>query len=51
MSTAADDVRCLYPLAENLKTTRLVSDDIIGLVKARVCVGADLGSAEEIGSS
>ncbi len=63
MSTAADDVRYLYPLTKNLKATRLVSDDIIGLAKVRVCVGADLGSviqvlaiflyvpAEEIGCS
>ncbi len=48
MSTAADDVRCLYPLTENLKATRLVSDDIIGLAKVRVCVGADLGSAVQV---
>ncbi len=46
-----------------MKTTRLVSDDIIVLANVRVCVGADLGSvhqvlaiflyvpAEEIGSS
>ncbi len=48
MSTAADDVRCLYPLAENLKATRLVSDDIIVLANVRVCVGADLGSAHQV---
>ncbi len=48
MSTAADDVRCLYPITENLKATQLVSDDIVVLAKARVCVGADLGSAHQV---
>ncbi len=48
MSAAADDVRCLYSLTENLKATRLVSDDIIGLVNAGICVGADLGSAHQV---
>ncbi len=48
MSTAADDVRCLYSPTENLKATRQVSDNIIGLVNVRVCVGADLGSAIQV---
>ncbi len=48
MSTAADDVRCLYSLTENLKAARQVSDDIIGLVNARICVGYDLGSAIQV---
>ncbi len=44
MSTAAVDVRCLYPLTENLKATSLVSD----VANVRVCVGADLGSAVQV---
>ncbi len=49
MSTAAVDVRCLYPLIENLKAASLVSDAIIVLANVRVCVGADLGSPSTLG--
>ncbi len=48
MSTAADDVRCLYSLTENFKATRQVSDDIIVLANVRVRVGADLGFAVQV---
>ncbi len=48
LSTAAVDVRCLYPLTENLKATSLISDAIIVLANVGVCVGADLGSAIQV---